>query len=485
MLFPLDRSAVEPLPQQIKRILADRIRSGLIAPGDRLPTVRHLAAQAGVSPVTVVQAYAALESAGLVSRVHGRGVFVRERRENPSGGDRAAPDWQRAVPDYIPRSLAGHLLRTELPPDVVPMHVAMVDAGLLQIMELVEGVRQAAIQDPGRFAWYSPPAGLTELRSAVARYLQGRGLQVPASDILITQGATQGIDLVARTFTGPGDAVAVESPCYPPIIDAFRARGVRLFPIPVDGEGMRVDLLAAIPDLRLVFVVPAYQNPTGAVLSRRRRSLLLEMARQRHFLIVEDDPWSELALGKAPPPALKSQDPDGHVLYLKSFSKLLSVGVRLGAIAASGLLFERLVSAKAITDLGVSLLPQLAVLSVLQSPRLERHLHRVVLALRERRDAVLRVLAEAAPAGVRWTVPPGGLNVWVTLPARIDAEALLPEAEANGILFAPGGSFFPGDPAANHLRLSFGAAKPDTLAQGVRSLCNAIVTIQTQHCAQG
>ncbi len=474
MQISLDRKSSEPLPQQIKRALADRIRSGMVAPGDALPTVRSLAQRLGVSPVTVMQAYAALEAAGLVTRVHGRGVFVRGRPGAEPQRAGGVHRWQQGLPDYIPRMQSGYLLRTELPQNVVPMHVATVETGLLQVMELVNALRSSVMHDPQRLGWYSPPTGIPELRAAVAGFLQGKGLLVPPEEVLITQGAQQGIDLVCRTFVGPGDAVAIESPCYPPTIEAFRARGVRLYPIPVDSEGMRVEMLASIPGLRLVCVVPAYQNPTGAVLSRGRRSALLEMARQRSFLIMEDDPWSEIAFDKAAPPPLKSQDPDGHVIYVKSFSKLLSVGVRLGAVSASGQVFERLVAAKAITDLGVSLLPQLAVLPVLQSPRLQRHLQRMVGALRERRQAVVESLSRWAPPGVRWTVPPGGLNVWVTLPAHTDTESLLPAAEARGCLFAPWVGFFPGDPEPNHLRLSFGAAKPADLVRGVKALCDTI-----------
>ncbi|MFZ5815058.1 MAG: PLP-dependent aminotransferase family protein, partial [Bacillota bacterium] len=473
MHLSLDRTSPEPLPQQIRRALADRIRSGLIPPGERLPTVRRLAEQLGVSPVTVMQAYATLEAAGLVSRVQGSGVYVRERPEAPPEGRKPEPyGWQRGLPDYIPRSLAGHLTRTDLPPRGIPMHVAIVDAGLLQVMELVNAIRNAALNDPARLGWYSPTEGVPELREAVAAHLRRMGMAISAGEVLITQGAQQGIDLVARTFTGPGDAVAVESPCYPPIIDAFLARGARLHPIPVDGEGMQVDRLAEIPGLRLACVVPNFQNPTGAVLSRRRRASLLELARRRGFLILEDDPWSEFAFGgRALPPSLKSQDPDGHVIYLKSFSKLLSVGVRLGAAVASGLVFERLVAAKRLTDLGVSLLPQLAVTAVLQSPRLQRHLQRMIGALRERRDAVLEALTAHAPRAVRWSRPGGGLNIWLTLPPHVDPEALLRAAEARGILFAPGTGFFVGDPEGSHLRLSFGAAPPADLQRGVRELC--------------
>jgi len=472
-MFALDRRSGDPLSVQIKNGVTDRIRSGLLTPGEQLPTVRQMAARLSVSPVTVIQAYAALEASGLVTRVHGRGVFVRPRPGDPLP-PAGAGAWQRSLSDYIPRSLSGYLLRSDLPSHVVPMHVAAVEASLLQVMELANAVRNAALSDPGRLGWYSPPAGIPELRAAVAAYLTDTGLKAAPGDVLITQGAQQGIDLIARTFVGPGDGVAIETPSYPPTTDAFRARNVRLHPIPVDDQGMRVDLLEEIPHLRLVCVVPTFQNPTGTVLSRRRREQLLEIARRRNLLILEDDPWSEFAYDTAPPPTLKSQDTGGHVLYVKSFSKLLSVGVRIGAVVASGQLLQRLVAAKEISDLGVSLLPQLAVLPVLQDPRLGRRLKRMVAALRERRDAVLRTLASTAPDGTSWSAPAGGLNVWVRLPRHLDAEALLPRAEAEGVTFAPGVSFFPAAPEGNHLRLSFGAGKPPDLERGVTALCRAI-----------
>lgn len=476
MSFPLDRSAAEPLFLQIKRALADRIRSGLLAEGERLPAVREMAGRMGVSPVTVVQAYAALEAAGLVDREQGRGVFVRNRSAlvgapaRPAGGHL----WQRAVADYVPRSLSWHILPGDRPAEVIPMQIATVGADLLPVQDLVSDLRHVVANNPSIWGVYSPVAGEPSLREAIATHLRSGGIPVSAGEVLVTHGSQQGIDLAARSFIGPGDAVAMESPTYPPAIDAFKARGARIHPIPVDSEGMQVERLAAIPGLKMLYLVPTFQNPTGALLSRRRRRELMALARERSFIILEDEPWREISFGNAPPPPLKSQDPDGHVIYVKSYSKMLSVGIRIGALAASGSFFQRLLAAKAIADHGTALLPQMAVQPFVSSPRLARHLKRLVPLLAERREAVLTALERHAPRGVRWNRPAGGLSVWVTLPEGLDAEQLLPGATDRGLAFAPGIGFYPGDPDLNRLRLTFGSASPEELQRGVAILCDLI-----------
>lgn len=472
MAFQLNRDSSERLAQQIKRALADRIHSGLIGPGEQLPRVRDLVRELGVSPVTVTEAYAALESAGLVVRLHGKGVFVRERPlSEPRTTQRDEHAWMQGVPDHVPRSFAWSLEGAGHGARVLTMQTAVVGADLVPVSDLMSDLQLSLRGNPNLLSHYAPIAGDGNLRQTAATYLQGLGVPATANEVIITQGAQQGIDLVARTFIGPGDAVAVESPAFPPAIDAFRARGATIVPVPVDGEGMQTDALSDIPNLRLVYTVPAFQNPTGAILSRRRRLALTALAQERHVLLLEDDPWRELSYDHEPPAPLRAMDTTGHVIYLKSFSKIFAVGVRLGALVASGLLFDRLLAAKGVADRGTALLPQLAVQPFLDSPRMGRYLRRLVAALRERRAAVLGALERHAPRGVRWTVPPGGLNVWITLPRHMDAQAVVAEAEKEGILLAPGVGFFVENPSLNCLRLSFGAAAPGDLERGVRVLC--------------
>lgn len=478
MAITLDRTSTEPLHLQIKRALADRIRSGLLAEGEKLPSVRDLAAQLSVSPVTVVQAYAALEAAGLVDREQGRGVFVRNRSRPASPatppGQAGGFEWQRDVADYVPRALSWHIFPGNRPTAAIPMQIASVGADLMPVQELVTDLRHVVSSNPALLGTYSPVAGEPSLREAIAAHLRAAAIPATAAEVLITQGSQQGIDLAARTFVGPGDAVAMESPTYPPAIDVFKARGARIYPIPTDAEGMQVERLEEIPNLRMVYLVPAFQNPTGALLSRRRGRELLALARERSFLILEDDPWREIAFSATPPPPLKSQDPDGHVIYVKSYSKLLSVGIRIGALHASGSFFQRLLAAKSIADQGTALLPQMAVQPFVGSPRMARHLRRMVPLLAQRREAVLTALESHAPRGVHWNRPAGGLSLWVTLPKGFNAETILTQALERGLLFAPGTGFYPGEPALNQLRLTFGSAAPSELQRGVAILCDLL-----------
>ena len=477
MYLALDRHSNERLTLQIKRLLADRIHSGLLAEGEQLPTVRALARDLRVSPVTVMEGYAALEAAGLILRHRGRGIFVSRRESAPTvrapANDPLA--WQQEVADYVPRAMAGAIQRYELPTTVLPMHSATISADLLPIQDLLSDLRHAVLNDPSLLGRYSPVSGDARLREAMAAYLNSTGARVTSSEVLITQGAQQGIDLVARTFVGPGDAVAVESPTYPPAIDVLKARGARVVPVRTDGEGLCVEALEEIPDLRLVYLIPTFHNPTGTVMSQRRRRDLLALARERRALILEDDPWRETTLDASPPPPpLQSLDTDGHVIYVKSVSKIVGVGIRLGAVAARGRLMRRLAAAKAISDGGAALLTQLAVLPFLGSPRMMRHLRRLPGALRERRDAVLQALAVHAPRGAAWTRPAGGLSIWLTLPPGLHSDRLQARAEAGGLAVTSGTGFFAGEPETGHLRVCFGAAPPEDLSRGVALLCELI-----------
>ncbi|EQD28436.1 transcriptional regulator, GntR family with aminotransferase domain protein, partial [mine drainage metagenome] len=172
--------------------------------------------------------------------------------------------------------------------------------------DLIGDLRAAVQDDPTFFGAYGPLAGEGGLRSRIAAYLGEDGARLRADDVLITNGAQQGLDLIARAFVEPGDVVAIESPTYPAAIDVFRARGAVLHPVPVDAQGLQVERLGEIRNLRLVYTVPDFHNPTGAILSDGRRRALVDLARERGFLVVEDDPWREINFGEPLPPPLRT-----------------------------------------------------------------------------------------------------------------------------------------------------------------------------------
>ncbi|MED1792036.1 PLP-dependent aminotransferase family protein [Brevibacillus nitrificans] len=334
---------------------------------------------------------------------------------------------------------------------------------------------------------YGPVQGDSKLREAVLPYFREKSIAVSPNEIMILNGSQQGIDLVASTFVGPGDCVVLEEPAYPCTIDVLRKRGATVYTIPIDEEGMQVDRLAALCDTRppkLIYTNPTYQNPTGTVMSARRRAQLLELAQSYNAIILEDDATSDLYFGtKPPPPPIKSMDRHGHVIYLKGISKFISPGCRIGFLIADGTFITRLVSSKGISDLGSPLITQKAILPFFTSNQLQKHLPVLREKLKERRDLVLQILNRMAPKSVHWTKPEGGLNIWLSLPPAMNADDLHTFALKEGISFLPGHVCFPTQQQYHHLRLSFSYLDMHSLERSLITLCRLLqdFTSSDQH----
>ncbi|ANE48273.1 hypothetical protein SY83_20505 [Paenibacillus swuensis] len=477
MHIPIQRGSGTAVVEQIRHSIADRIRSGLLTHGAALPSVRALAKTSGVSVMTVVQAYNQLEENGYIRRVHGKGTYVsteqysQEVRATPSSKE----DWQLVLQDYLPRAqIWRHSHNFDPKEGELKLSMASIDRELYPLEEVSEEIYRITKSDPALISDYGPIQGDKQLRGHMADYLKSRLVSVSKEQLLITNGCQQGIDLVARTFLGPGDVVMMESPTYMAAIDVFRARGALVVPVPVDGEGMRMDVLTRLCDSytpKLIYVNPTYQNPTGSVMSAPRRAQLLQLAQSFNALIVEDEAWSGIQFGSPPPAPIKSMDTDGHVIYMTSFSKILSPGCRIAVLAAVGTVLSRLISSKAIADLGSPLLTQQVILPFFKGNRIYKHMEKLNRELLKRRDLAIRLLREHAPAGVTWTEPMGGLNLWLTLPPQTDTDRLLHEAQRERISFLPSSAFYPGEPEYHHLRLCYSYLPPAELQMGIIQLC--------------
>ncbi|WP_339311081.1 PLP-dependent aminotransferase family protein [Paenibacillus sp. FSL M7-0896] len=465
MHIDLLRSVDKSLPRQISETIAQRITSGLLQPGTRLPSVRGLSSSLKVSQVTVSKAYADLEQRGHILCSQGKGCYVAERERSRQGVEAR---WQNGYDDYLPRA---QLWRNFDYSEVdYPFHLASIHSSLLPLGPI--GTTMAALvkEQPELMATYGNFQGDPELREVMRRHLQSRGIQLGAGDLMITSGAQQGIDLVARTFVGPGDTVYLEAPSYTGAIDVFAGRGAEMIFVPMDGEGMRVDRLTAMCDRRppkLIYTNPTFQNPSGVTMSMPRRQRLLELARSYRCLIVEDDPFSDLYFHQPPPASIKSLDTAGHVVYMKSFSKVLAPGCRIACVAAEGNILSRLIAAKSASDLGSPLLTQRAVLPFIER-QYDEYAAKLRSALRVRQEAAARLLKQNAPAGVTWQLPGGGLNLWLQLPESPGIEQLHALAEQEGISFLPGDVCYAGDIPSRHIRLSYSQLTQEGMERGLR-----------------
>ncbi|WP_338540200.1 PLP-dependent aminotransferase family protein [Paenibacillus tundrae] len=488
MHIELKRGSRTKLYIQIALTLADRIRSGLIEPGTRLPSVRKLTSDLGVSLVTVSKAYAELEAIQLITCSQGKGCYVRgvqesERSENidkmypvQGNGEKNTPwNWQMALVDYLPRAQLWRHFDTS-PQVQYELHMSAIQPELLPTREIIESAYRLSSDHPERMAAYGSFQGDRELRQTFADHFAERGSQVMPERMLITSGTQQGIDLVARTFVGPGDVVYMEAPTYTGAIDVFTSRGAKIITVPMDDEGMRIDLLTRLCDThppKLIYTVPTFHNPTGITMSAQRRAQLLNLAQSYHCLILEDDPFSDLYFRDPPPASIKSMDSTGHVVYLKTFSKVLSPGCRVACAIADGSVLTRLVAAKSTADLGSPLLTQKALQSFIQH-QYSAYIRQLRDELYARLSAASAVLEAYAPPGMFWVLPDGGLNLWLQLPDGIDMRELHRHALAAGVSFLPGSACYVREPDTSNLRICFTVTDMERLCEGLRVLCNVI-----------
>ncbi|MFJ6207925.1 PLP-dependent aminotransferase family protein [Lysinibacillus sp. NPDC092081] len=478
MKIKLNRQSDQSLINQIANILAEKIRSGALEEGSQLPSIRKFSKENQVSHVTVSKAYTLLEKNRYICLEHGKGAFVRKKEQRKSIEDSKSRnyDWQLAIPDYIQRS---QYMLNLAPENSIKLSSAIINPGLLPSTYLTKEINQVLQDDSQIVARYGPIQGDYEVREVIRKYLELYcQFKTISSEIIITSGVQQGIDLVARTFIGPGDIVITEAPTYTAALDVFRNRGAHIIPIPVDEEGMQTNILATLcltKKPKVVYTIPTFHNPTGTVLSKKRRIDLLELAQRNGFLIIEDDSWNEIYFDDSlPPPNIKSMDNSGHVIYLKGFSKVLAPGCKIGVAVSNGTVHQRLLTSKSCTDLGSPLLTQKALIPFLSSNRMNKHLEKLRIALEIRRDQAIALLEKYAPEGVKWAIPKGGLNIWVTLPSSGNTDELLLKAQQSNISFLPSSACYPSEPHYNHMRISFSYLDDQKLEQGIIELCKVM-----------
>ncbi|GAB2595378.1 PLP-dependent aminotransferase family protein [Streptomyces capparidis] len=480
-----ERSSVAELAAILKQEL-DRYPVG-----EKLPSSRELVRRHRVSPVTVSRAIAQLATEGLVVPRPGSGVY----RAAPRAGAGPVGDvsWQEvalsaesgtAAGEAGPRSVdASGVLATLTVP---PVDVIDLGGGYLHPSLQPERALGAALARAGRRpgTWARPPVeGLTELRAWFARDIGGPGGVLSTSDVLITAGGQNALSTALRSLAAPGAPVLVESPTYPGTLAAARAWGLRPVPVPVDGEGVRTDLLEHAfrsTGSRLFVCQPLFQNPTGVVLSPRRRAEVLRIARAAGAFVVEDDFARRLvhadasAVPSAVPPPLAADSADGVVVHVRSLTKATSPSLRIGALAARGPALERLRATQVVDSLFVPRPLQETALELVGAPSWGRHLRTISEALLERREAAVTALRHHLPGLLPATVPVGGYHLWLKLPPGADEARLGAAAVRAGVAVTPGTAYFAAEPPGPRLRVSYvSAAGTAEIAEGVARLRRA------------
>jgi 2-aminoadipate transaminase len=369
------------------------------------------------------------------------------------------------------------LLRLGADPDIISFGGGYPDPTLFPVAELHEVYARVLVTEHAGALQYTASNGLPQLRAQVADHLTRDGISCTVDDVLIIQGGQQGLDLAAKLVVNAGDVIVTENPTFLGALIAFAPAEPRYAAVRTDADGMDTDHLEEVlashrPEVKMIYTVPDFQNPTGVTMSMDRRRRLIELANAHGLLVVEDTPYRALRYEGISLPTLKSLDTEGRVLHLGSFSKILAPGLRLGWAVASPEILERLALLKLAADTQNSTLNMTATSDYLSRYDLDAHIARAVPVYRHKRDLMLATMTDRLPDDVQFTEPDGGLFVWLTFPVGFDAtgfmaDTLLPEAK---VAYVPGATFFPVEQEANHARLSFSGVPDDRLVRGITEL---------------
>lgn len=384
---------------------------------------------------------------------------------------------------YIKASEIRELLKITERPEVISFAGGLPAPELFPVQALAELTCRLILDQGQKALQYSTTEGWRPLREKIAcRMGKVFGTHVTADEITITSGSQQALDFVGKVLINPGDEVFMESPSYLGAINAFRAYEPRFVEVETDSDGMIPEALEeALKRARhpkFIYVIPDFQNPTGRTWSLERRKALVRLAAQYGVLVVEDCPYGELRYEGEMLPAVKALDDEGRVIYLGSFSKTLSPGMRIGWIAAHRELLEKFVLVKQGADLHTSTISQMQINQYLETQDFDAHIQELRRVYRMRRDALNHAMKMYFPGDVHYNYPLGGLFAWVELPDGTDAAELLKEALNKHVAFVPGAPFFPCTPRKNTLRLNFSNMPEDRIEQGIMRLADTLVSLR-------
>jgi len=365
-------------------------------------------------------------------------------------------------------------------PDRVNFAVGSPDAGSMPTQEIAAATARAMERNGQWALQYGAPAGDAALIAQLLTKLKrDNGVTARPENVLITAGASQAIDLVCAALLDPGDVILTEEPTFLGALRLFHAHGATIVGIPMDDEGMQVDMLESqLAEMatrgihpKFLYTIPTFQNPTGVTTTLERRRRILALAKEYHLAIIEDDAYFDLRFTGDHLPMLITLDDAGLVIYTGTFSKIIGAGLRLGWIVAPEALIHKAVKLKA--DGGTSPFASHVVAEYAPS-QLEGHVQELITVYRNRRDTMIASLGAEMPAGVEWTEPNGGFFVWLTLPEGMDAVAMAPEAAAHGVDYMPGTAFYVNGDGRRNIRLAYSYTDEDTIRRGVTILAGII-----------
>ncbi len=480
-----------PLYIQLRDQLRSLVHAGDLRPGDRIPASRELAHMLGVHRTTVANAYAELESEGLIQGHVGRGTYICQNgnglKITPpppatlSNGDGLR--WELLFADERSEEILSRLTASA-PENALSFVMARPDPEFFPVEEL-QTCSHAALRREGQdILNLGASDGYAPLKEALLEMLHQDGIPAKDETLLVTDGCQQALDLIAKAFVRPGDTVVLENPTYPGASAVFHGVRARCLGVPVrthmePGSALGLDLEAleatlAANRVKLLVLTPDFQNPTGTSMPLASRRRVLEIAGRYQVPVVEDHIYARLNSKEERIPSLKQLDRGNLVIHIDSFAKVAFPGLRVGWIVAPAAAIERLRLVKQMTDLHTDQLAQATLAEFLKRGLFQKHLAKMRKVYAERLRALDEALRRQMPEGVRWTKPEGGMCLWLELPPGFDASELMIHSRERGVLFAPGRYFYVQSPMPNTLRLGFASLNEKELARGVTILADLL-----------
>lgn len=471
-----DRDDQIPLYKQIAAYFEGEISSGHLPSGSTLPSERALAATYAVNRSTIVSAYAELESMGLVTRQKGSGTKV----SSDIWGllNKRMPNWNHYVEagSVLPSFPIVQRLREQSKDDrIINFMSGELSSDLFptdQFQTILS--RHCFTENLG----YDDPQGNEKLRTVIAEHVQSyRNIQTDASSILITSGAQQALHLIIQGLLREGDAVAIEDPSYCYTLPLFRSAGLHVHLLKPDKNGIRPAELIELHKkhrIRMVFLNPDFQNPTGTVLSLERRKKILAISSEFGIPIIEDDPYSLTSAGGFNQPTLKSLDLNGNVLYISSLSKIVAAGLRVGWVIGPHPVIQRLADVKQQVDFGHSIFPQWVAKEFLDSAYFPQHISSLRQKLECRKQEMITSLQALLPEQVEYEIPQGGIHLWCKINGLSNEDRLIEEAIKKGVIFTPGGLI---GSSPGFVRFTYGRGDEQQIREGIKRFKEALIEV--------
>ncbi|MGE7911557.1 PLP-dependent aminotransferase family protein [Lysinibacillus xylanilyticus] len=471
-----DRKAKKAIYKQLAEYIEKGIADGEFPADKPLPSERYLASVLNLNRSTVVNAYDELESMGLIERNRGSGTTISKDIWGLT--KKRIPSWNRYIEagSFLPSQPVTQKIRKE----AVEHKLINLASGELS-EELFPKRFLSEITSTRSYIGslgYDHPQGNEILRNTITKHVkESRGIETNPSSILITSGAQQALHLIVQCLLKPGDAIAIEDPSYNYNLPIFKSVGIQVHYLPVDNDGMNPEDLQSLYKkhrIKMIFLNPYFQNPTGSLLNRKKKEAILDISSKLGIPVVEDDPYSLTAFSGEKISTLKSMDRNGNILYISSLSKIVASGLRIGWIIGPTSVIERLSDAKQQIDYGHSSYTQWIANDFLESENFHIHIKSLIKELEKRRDKIIKSLDTYLKDLVEYSIPQGGIHIWCKILKNYNEVQLLEESIKRGVIYAPGSTLGSKD---GFVRFTFAKEDEDSIDEGIKRFAEALNSI--------